>query len=300
MTVLPAERVEQERSRLDAQYCESVTRAHARTFALASAFLPHEKRRDAFAIYAFCREADDIVDGAPGRDRADVDGDLAAYRAQLRRALAGRAEGPVFRELARVVARRGVPAAVLEELLDGVAADLEERRYATWSDLAVYCEGVAASVGAMCTHVFGVDGDDALRDRAITYGRTLGVAMQLTNILRDVGEDAARGRCYLPDDDLAAFGLDRERVLRDPSLKDDPRWAQLMRHEIARARALYRAARPGIALLASDAQRCARACADGYSAILGAIEGNRYDSLTRRARVGHLAKAGILLHALVA
>jgi phytoene synthase len=298
--LLPGEQVDAQRARLDAQYCESVTRAHARAFALASAFLPPAKRRDAFAIYAFCREADDIVDGAPGRDPAEVDAELDAYRAQLRRALAGRAEGPVFRELARVVARSGVPAAVLEELLDGVAADLAPQRYATWSDLATYCEGVAASVGAMCTYVFGVDGDDAARERAIAYGRTLGVAMQLTNILRDVGEDAARGRCYLPDDDLAAFGLDRERVLGDPTLRDDPRWAQLMRHEIARARALYRAAMPGIALLAPDARRCARACADGYSAILGAIEANGYDSITRRARVGHLAKAGILLHALVA
>jgi 15-cis-phytoene synthase len=118
--------------------------------------------------------------------------------------------------------------------------------------------------------------------------------MQLTNILRDVGEDATRGRCYLPDADLATFGLTADRVLHDPTLKDDPRWAQLMRHEIARARALYRAASPGIALLAPESQRCARACADGYAAILGAIERNRYDSFSMRARVGNWARAGLL------
>jgi 15-cis-phytoene synthase len=118
--------------------------------------------------------------------------------------------------------------------------------------------------------------------------------MQLTNILRDVGEDAARGRCYLPDADLETFGLSAERVLHDATLRHDPRWHQLMRHEVARARALYRAASPGIALLSPDAQRCARACADGYAAILGAIERNGYDSFSVRARVGNLARARLL------
>jgi phytoene synthase len=118
--------------------------------------------------------------------------------------------------------------------------------------------------------------------------------MQLTNILRDVGEDASIGRCYLPDDVLSAFGITAERVLHDPSLKDDPRWIRLMRHEVGRARALYRAASPGIALLEPDAQRCARACADGYAAILGAIERNGYDSFSVRARIGNWARAGLL------
>ncbi len=280
---------------LDAQHCEAITRAHARTFALASSFLPPRKRRGAFAVYAFCRLADDIVDSAlEGRDKTEIAEELAQYRAGVATALAGRPEGPVFRELWRCHRDFGVPTEVLEELLNGVACDLHPTKYATWADLTAYCEGVAASVGAMCTYIFGVVGDETVRERAIKYARTLGVAMQLTNILRDIGEDAARGRCYLPDADLETFGLSADRVLNDPTLKDDPRWQQLMRHEIARARALYRAASPGIALLAPDAQRCARACADGYAAILGAIERNGYDSFSVRARVGGFARASLL------
>ncbi len=281
-------------ARADAHHCEAITRAHARTFALASSFLPARKRRGAYAVYAFCRLADDIVDRSAERDKSLLTAELDLYRAGVAEALAGRPEGPIFRELWRCVQDFHVPADVLEELLNGVACDLQPAHYATWAELTGYCEGVASSVGSMCTYIFGVRGDEEVRERAVRYARTLGVAMQLTNILRDVGEDAARGRCYLPDADLATFGLTAERVLHDPTLKDDPRWTQLMRHEIARARALYRAASPGIALLAPDAQRCARACADGYAAILGAIEGNRYDSFSVRARVGNFARAGLL------
>src|SRR5690606_1019222 len=107
---------------------------------------------------------------------------------------------------------------------------------------------------------------------------TLGVAMQLTNILRDVGEDARRGRCYLPDEDLAMFGLTRDEVLQDPDLASDERWRPFMAFEIGRARALYQAATPGIWLLAPDAQRCASACARGYASILSAIERLDYDT----------------------
>lgn len=282
-------------ARADAQHCESITRKHARTFALASSFLPARKKRGAFAVYAFCRVADDIVDrGMEGQDKAILAEELAQYRMGVAAALEGRPEGPVFRELWRCHRDFAIPTEVLDELLNGVACDLHPTQYATWADLTSYCEGVASSVGSMCTYIFGVSGDDAVRERAVKYARTLGVAMQLTNILRDVGEDAGRGRCYLPDADLATYGLSADRVLHDPRLKDDPRWHQLMRDEVARARALYRAASPGIALLAPDAQRCARACADGYAAILGAIEANNYDSFSVRARVGNLARAGLL------
>jgi phytoene synthase len=119
--------------------------------------------------------------------------------------------------------------------------------------------------------------------------------MQLTNILRDVGEDAGRGRCYIPEEDLATFGLARDEVLEGRSgLARDARWHALMRFEIKRARALYDAAIPGIALLAPDAQRCATACARGYAGILGAIEANGFDTVSERARLGHWARVGVL------
>ena len=296
----------------DAAHCERTVREHARTFALASRFLPAPKRRATFALYAFCRAADDIVDAAHdgARDRREstvVARRLADFGRQLDEALAGRPTTPLFRELEWAVREYDVPDAVLRELLDGVARDLRPTRYESWPELARYCEGVASSVGEMCTHVFGVTGDAGARRAAVRYARAMGVAMQMTNVLRDVGEDARAGRCYLPADDLARFGLDAETVMaaaasaaassespRASRLARDERWRTLMTFEIERARAIYATAVPGIALLAPDTRRCAAACAWGYAAILGAIERNGYDTLAHRARVGGWSRVGVL------
>jgi phytoene synthase len=284
----------------DAQVCQRIVQEHARTFHLASVFLPAAKRRAAFALYAFCRVADDIVDRAD-RARAEnadaapeVVAALAAHERKLQDALAGSPSDPVFCELDRVMREFGVPAEVLRELLDGVAMDLRPVRYDTWSELAAYCEGVASSVGEMCTYVFGVQGDADVRAVALRYARTLGLAMQLTNILRDVGEDARRGRCYLPTEDLAAFGLSAREILDGSLVASDARWQRFMAQQIARARALYDAASPGIALLSPDAQRCAWACSIGYGGILSALEQIGCDSLTQRARLGSLARLQVL------
>lgn len=283
---------------MDAAECARITGAHARTFSLASKLLPEGKRRAAYALYAFCRVADDLVDHADGGNVTALRDQLDAYRTALDDALAGRPSGPIFRELAWVSRTYGVSPAPLFELLDGVARDLVAQRYETWAELEQYCEGVASSVGEMCTYVFGVPAGPAMREQAIRYARTLGTAMQLTNILRDVGEDAQRGRVYLPAEDMARFGLRPDDVLdRGVSLALDPAWAQLMAFEVSRARALYEAAMPGIALLDVDAQRCAAACAVGYAGILRAIEAQHYDTLSTRARLGRMARLGILWNA---
>jgi phytoene synthase len=280
----------------DVRYCERVTREHARTFTLASRFLPPAKRRAAFAVYAFCRTADDIVDDArPDGERPASA--IAGYRRLLDQALDGAPNGPVFRELMAAVAAYRLSAQVLHDVISGVARDLDgAARPASWPELAHYCEGVASTVGELCACVFGVEGGAAATARAVRYARTLGVAMQLTNILRDVGEDAARGRCYLPADELAAFGLSREEVLRGgAALAGDERWRPLMAFQIGRARALYEAAAPGLSMLAADARRCAAACATGYAAILDAIEDRDYDTLTRRVQVPLRRRASLLL-----
>lgn len=279
----------------DARHCAHIVRRHARTFALASSFLPAEKKRAAFALYAFCRVADDMVDRAIVSCDQTIGRQLETYHAALDAALAGAPSGPVFRELAWSVRTFGVPPAVMHELIAGVTRDLSPVRYPTWDDLAVYCEGVASTVGEMCTFVFGVPAGSEARMRALRYARTLGLAMQLTNILRDVGEDARLGRCYLPDEDLAMFGLSRDDVLHDPDLASDERWRPFMAFEIGRARALYQAAAPGIWLLAPDAQRCASACAWGYASILSAIEKQEYDTISRRAVVPAWKKASLVL-----
>lgn len=281
----------------DMRECEQITHAHARTFSLASKLLPSEKRRAAYALYAFCRIADDLVDQSHVGNGRALATQLHEYRRHLQLALDGQPTGAVFREVARVVRTYAVSSAPLLELLDGVGRDLVPAAYATWADLEAYCQGVASSVGEMCTYVFGVPAGPVAQQHAIAYARTLGTAMQLTNILRDVGEDAQRGRCYLPTDDLARFGLTTREVLTNRSLPRDPRWRRLMEFEITRARALYAEAVPGIALLASDSQRCATACATGYAGILTAIEAQEYDTISARARLGNLARVGILWNA---
>lgn len=287
----------------DARVCERVTRRHARTFALASYFLPARKRRAAFAVYAFCRQADDIVDSAvdPTVHRAiagapDVAARLAAYRRRLDRALNAAPDDAVFREVTWAAREFRVPSAVLHELVDGVARDLHPATYASWRDLERYCYGVASTVGIMCTHIFGVTAG-AAPESAVKRAETLGVAMQLTNILRDVGEDARRGRCYLPLEDLARFGIERAEIADLTVSATDARWQALMRFEIARARDLYADAHSGIANLERDSQRCATACAVGYAHILDAIERIGCDTLTRRARVQLPGKAVVLWHA---
>jgi phytoene synthase len=280
--------------RSDALQCERIVRRHARTFTLASFFLPARKRRAAFAFYAFCREADDIVDGASTADRKAVARKLQCHRRDLTEALEGRPKGAVFRELRWAVREFSLPGEILYELLDGVARDLDPEIYETWEDLERYCEGVASTVGVMCAHVFGVPGGPRQLDIALGHARTLGIAMQLTNILRDVGEDARNGRCYLPNEELRRFSLDRDEVLGAANIANDPRWHRLMTFEISRARALYEYALPGISMLTPDSQRCAAACAIGYAAILDALEQINYDSVSTRASVGNLARLGIL------
>lgn len=275
----------------DANFCERIARSRARTFSLASVFLPPAKRRGAFALYAFCRIADDIVDDLSRPNARDR---LAKYATLLDGVYDGSATDPVFRELAWVTQTFNVPRAPFDELLDGVSRDLERTRYTSWRELQDYCEGVASSVGEMCTHVFGVQGGAESFAGAIAHARTLGTAMQLTNILRDVGEDARRGRCYLPEDELAAYGLASAQVLDGSALRRRDAWDQLMRFQIARARVLYDTAMPGIAMLERDAQRCANACAIGYAGILDVIERNQFDTFSRRASLGWPARARVL------
>lgn len=279
----------------DARFCAELTRQHARTFAFASTFLPAHKQRGVFALYTFCRRADDIV------DRIDADrtpqlaqAELSRYRERLVAALEGAGDDAAFRELTWTVTEFGVPRGVLSELLDGIARDLTPTTYTSWDEVREYSEGVASSVGEMLVHVFGV-AQAKHASGAIRFARTLGLAMQLTNILRDVGEDARRGRCYLPSEDLQRFGLSRDEVLGATVDPGSTRWQRFVRFEIARARELYREGARGIALLAPDARRCTWICAVGYGAILEAIERNNFDTFSVRARVSRWEQARIVL-----
>lgn len=258
-------------------YCDSVTAVHSRSFYTASGLLPGEQRQAVRALYAFCRVSDDIVD-TPGADRA-------ARLDDWRRRIVS--SNPPTDDLVAVAwtdtrLGYGVPLRYAEQLLDGVAADLFKTRYQTFEELAAYSYGVASTVGLMSMHIIGYSGAEA-----IPYAIKLGVALQLTNILRDVAEDFERGRVYLPQDELAAHGLSDEFIAAG---QVTDRWRDFMRFQIERTRRLYREARPGIACLDPSGRFAIAAAADLYAAILEDIERHDYDVFSRRAFVSKWGK----------
>lgn len=260
------------------QVCEQITRQHSRTFYLASALLPREKRLAARALYAFCRVSDDIV------DRSLHDGRLDELNAWRVRALSSHPSDSDLVALAwaDTRARFGIPLRYAEQLLDGVAADLTRNRYQTFEELAAYAYGVASTVGLMAMHIIGFRGPEAVR-----YAVKLGVALQLTNILRDVGEDWRNGRLYLPQEDLERFGLTEADIAAG---KVTPTWRKFMRFQIGRVRRLYAESWPGIAMLDADGRFAIAAAADLYEAILDDIEAHDYDVFTRRAHLSAWGK----------
>ncbi|MBX3013589.1 MAG: squalene/phytoene synthase family protein [Caldilineaceae bacterium] len=253
-------------------YCETLIAIHSKSFLLASALLPIEKRRAVRALYAFCRVTDDIVD----RGQGDVQANLAHWR---RRILVSHPPQDDLVAIAWAAARLRyqVPVRYAEQLIEGVARDLTQCRYQTFAELTAYCYGVASTVGLMSMHVIGYAGTHAL-----PYAIKLGVALQLTNILRDVGEDWRAGRLYLPQEDLAHFGLSEADIARGQVTSA---WRAFMRYQVGRTRLLYREAAPGIALLDRDGRFAIAAAADLYQGILADIEAHDYDVFTRRAFV---------------
>lgn len=256
--------------------CEQITAARSRTFHLASGLLPPQKRQAIRVLYAFCRRVDDAVDAS-----ADPEQALAELQARLAGADAGPPD-PVLVVWGLVQRQYRIPAVYVEQLLEGVSRDLQTSRYESFEALAEYCYGVASTVGLMAMHIIGYSGPEA-----VPYAVRLGVALQLTNILRDVAEDWGRGRLYLPLDELAAFGLGEEDVAAG---RADNRWRDFMRFQVARARAIYRAALPGIGYLHPDGRLAVAAAAELYGGILDAIEANNYDVFGRRAHLSLLAK----------
>lgn len=255
--------------------CAGITQRHSATFHLASALLPAPKRRAVRALYAFCRITDDLVDRARDAER------LAAWR-QVALSTAPPADDPVALAWADARLRHGIPARYAEQLIDAVAGDLTPPEHRTFDDLAAYGYGVASTVGLMAMHIIGFAGP-----AAVPYAVRLGVALQLTNILRDVGEDVREGRVYLPADELAAHGLTHDDLAR--GVVDD-RWRRFMAFQIDRNRRLYAEAMPGIALLHRDGRLAIAAAAELYRGILDDIATHDGDVFRRRAGLGRGAK----------
>lgn len=273
----PALRLQEEHRQQAYDYCEGLTAQHSKSFHLASGLLPGDKKQAVRALYAFCRVTDDIVDFPT----PDVRERLAHWEEVVRE------DKPPHDDAVAVAwvdarNRYGVPRAYATQLIDGLRRDLDQTRYGTFDDLITYCYGAASTVGLMSMHIIGFESDAAVR-----YAVKLGVALQLTNILRDVGEDLERGRLYLPQDELAAFGVTEEAMAE--GVVDD-NWRALMRFQMARARRIYDEAWPGIAMLEREGQVAIAAAATFYRAILDDIVAHDYDVFSRRAHVGKWGK----------
>jgi len=270
-------------------HCEHLTRQAASNFAWAFRLLPHDRRRALSAVYAFCRAADDIVD-EPGmrRDPAHL---LARWRTELEAAYAGRPHHPIGVALADAIERFALPRAHFEEVIAGVEMDLQRDRYETWEELAEYCYRVAAAVGLICIEIFGYENPSARQ-----YAVHLGLAFQLTNILRDVGEDGLRGRIYLPRVDLRRFDCPEEDLLA--GRMSEP-LRQVMAFECARAGEHYGRAR----FLLAEEDRQSLAAAEAmrliYEQLLRRIMFRRYDVFGPKVRLTRPEKAGLAVAAWV-
>ena len=261
-------------TRESVQACRAICRDHAKSFYLASWALPRNKREAAWVVYAFSRISDDVVD-QPGRDARR---EFAAWRRQVKTAFStGGSDDLVLDAFVSVCRVHGISRQLVFDMLDGLASDLTKNRYRSFDELEKYCLKVAAIPGLMMLRVLG-----CYRKRAEKPARDLGVAMQLTNILRDLTEDAARGKTYLPQDELAAFGFG-ESALRSGTV--NAAFGRLLVFQIRRARALYASAEKGVAYLPKDAQLCVRLCSSFYCSILDELDRPGFLFLQRRAVV---------------
>ncbi|WP_329125991.1 presqualene diphosphate synthase HpnD [Streptomyces sp. NBC_01465] len=251
-------------------YCEAVTGQQARNFAYGIRLLPADKRQAMSALYAFSRRVDDIGDGELPPDVKQTR--LESTRELLGRVRAGEVEeddtDPVAVALADAARRFPIPLGGLDELIDGVLMDVHEETYETWDDLKVYCRCVAGAIGRLSLGIFGTETGST--EKAFDYADTLGLALQLTNILRDVREDAGNGRTYLPADDLAKFGCSAGFHSATPPAGSD--FAGLVHFEVRRARALFAEGYRLLPLLDRRSGACVAAMAGIYRRLLDRIE----------------------------
>jgi len=267
------------------EYCQQRTARSGTSFYYSFLFLPPERRRAITALYAFCREVDDVVDEVS--DPALARTKLAWWRREIDAVYTGSPQHPVALALRPVVATYRLPREHFQTVIDGMAMDLDCSRYLDFVELERYCHCVAGVVGLLSAEIFGY-ADPATRQ----YARDLGIAFQLTNIIRDVGEDARRGRIYLPQDELAHHGVTAASLLRHEST---PALTALMAEQVARARSWH--ARAMATLPAADrrAQRPGLIMAAIYRALLDEIERDGYRVLHHRIALTPLRKLWIAL-----
>jgi len=262
------------------QYCQEKAAASGSSFYYSFLFLPPERRRAITALYAFCREVDDVVDESADPQLAATK--LAWWRLEVANLFAGKPQHPVSRALQPCLEKYSISQAHLGEIIDGMEMDLTQTRYLDWAGLERYCYRVAGVVGLLAAGIFGY------RDaRTLDYAKNLGIAFQLTNIIRDVGEDARKNRIYLPMDDLKRFGVPATDILNANETED---FRKLLAFEAARANEFYEKAFQLLPATDRRSQRPGLIMAAIYRALLDEIERDGFPVLTARTSLTPLRK----------
>ena len=280
--------------------CRELNARFGRTYFLATRLLPRERRPAVHALYGFARYADEIVDDLDDdRDATAKAARIDALSDELSRVLGGApTTQPVLTALADTARRYAIEHRHFTDFMASMRMDTHVTEYATFEDLGVYVHGSAAVIGLQMLPILGTT---VPRAEAEPTAAALGVAFQLTNFLRDVGEDLDRGRVYLPAEELAAFGVDRELLVRSRrTRRPDPRIRRAMAHLVAHTRAVYRRAEPGIAMLEPVSRACVDCAFTLYRGILDQIEDADYDVLHRRVAVPNRRRAAVALPRLAA
>ncbi len=267
------------------QYCQEKTAASGSSFYYSFKFLPHDKRRAITALYAFCREVDDVVDECSDANVARTA--LAWWRVEVAAIYSGKPQHPVTQALVPIVKQFNLPQEHLLEIIDGMEMDLQHHSYADFKALQLYCYRVASVVGLLAAEIFGYSDRKTLK-----YAHDLGIAFQLTNIIRDVGEDARRGRIYLPQDELQRFGVSSRDILES---RETPEFQQLMQFQIERAQRYYQQALAQLPEVDRKAQRTGLIMAAIYRTTLEEVAASGCHVLRERVSLPTLRKLWLAL-----
>ena len=274
-------------------HCRAITRYYAKTFYMATRFLPNEKQRSIFAIYGLCRYLDNLVDETVDLmhhqkiDISEVDEKLSEFGDKLTGVYNGRkSDDPILNAFSHTLERYHIPIELPFKLMEGVRSDLVKNRYSSFKELYDYSYKVASVVGLMTSRVFGYT-----NEKALEYAIDLGIAMQLTNILRDIGEDLDRNRIYIPQDELKMFEVSESDLFNRVKSEN---FLALMKFQIMRARKYYSLADIGIKMLDRDSRVPVYLARYNYSRILDKIVENDYNVFMERAFLNNLEKFSIL------
>jgi len=282
------------------EYCESVTKFHAKSFYFAAKFLPKHKQKAVYPIYAFCRHIDDEIDEIGAGNETDAILTVGKWKEKIEEIFEGKQQKEknesetkaqssktknqnlILTAWQDLLKNYKIPQNLPLELMEGVLMDTRIKRYETFDELYIYCYRVASTVGLMSSEILGYSDKIALE-----YAEALGIAMQLTNILRDVKEDAAMGRIYLPQEDLRKFGIAEEQIFAG---KFDDKFARMVKFQIERAGNYYAKGEKGIAFLEKDSRFTVLLASRIYSKILDEIEKQNYNVFNRRAHTSKRQK----------